>query len=120
MPTGLPTWRHTWSTFPIWKLRQDVHRQADHAQIIVQELFASGVVGRVSLDANRLVDLAQHLVNLPQRVSRDIGESEVVFRTNRFLHFREVETSRLASPSAAIDSIGSDAHEHAAIVEAAH
>src|ERR1017187_7151299 len=64
MPTGLPTWRHTWSTFPIWKLRQDVHRQADHAQIIVQELFASGVVGRVSLDANRLADLAPHLVNL--------------------------------------------------------
>ena len=84
----------------VGKLREDVHRQADHAQVIVQELFAGGVIGRVGFYADGFADVGQHLVDLAERVGGDVGEGGTLTGGNGFLDFGEVEAGGLVGPGA--------------------
>ena len=50
-----------------------VDRNADHAEIIVQEILARGIERLVALDADRLAELAEKGVDLFERVARGAG-----------------------------------------------
>ena len=97
------------------ELREDVHGQANHAQVVVEELLAGGVIGRVGFDADRFAELGQNLVNLAQRVGGDVGERGIaVIRAEGLLDFGEIETGGLVGPRAVGDGIRPDGPQHAA------
>ena len=70
------------------KMWQNVHRQADHAQIIVKKLFAGGVIGRVGLYADGLADVDQHLVHLAEGIGGNVGKGRITaIGTDGFQNF---------------------------------
>src|SRR5207253_2365504 len=85
------------------KFRIDVHGQSNHAEVIVEEFFAGGVIGRVAGNAGWFTDFGQNFVGFAQCVTGDVSESVRVFiSTNALFHFSKVQSGQFIGPRAVV------------------
>ena len=87
--------------------RIHVHRQADHAQIILQELLARLVVDLVGMDADGVAELAHQFVGLAQDDIRDPGHRG---RRHGLLSFLERGCHLVIAPARALVLPGGAEH----------